>query len=138
MAEVQFVLVREENDWRKVGEYLAKQMSTVPVTTSKYSKTPEEAFSRAQELVETNDERLAEVMSCSLAAVYQERLYSLVMTREPGQTHLSIVEVIPNQRLQAIPDTMVSKVIPQILPEYEERVEGVLKEVRHFFQVDHA
>ena len=132
-VQLEIVSVKAAEDWHKVGQYLFKKIESMPVVApAPYSATSEEAFAKAQDLVDAG--RAQEVLSCSVAALYQGKLISMVLTREPGQMHLSLVEVVPNVGVVPISDAMIAEIVPRILPTNEERQEGVIKEVRHFFQ----
>lgn len=137
-------------DWQSVAEYLLITASGSPLPepdSVNYSKSEAEVFERTERLLKAG--RVKEAVQFSAVALYRIKsdiVISLVLTVEPSKKalgnfsptiHLSMVQVIPNTenpRLRKLDNRLALEIAHSILHVHEERHEGALSEVRHFFR----
>jgi saccharopine dehydrogenase-like NADP-dependent oxidoreductase len=128
-------------DWKPVVDYLLQRATSEPLPYREkdiYSKSNEEAWAKGERLIAAG--RAAEATRFSCTVEYQRfasihtTMLSLVLTREPGVLHLSMLEVVPGVCTKAVPDALAHEAAREILGKYEERQEAKMAGVRHFYQ----
>jgi len=129
--------VEDRAGWKVVSDVLHGRAAKSPLPTgaNNYSKTEEEAFARTQKLLA--DGKFEEITKYSSMVLYQGHFISLVLTKSPGELHLSITGVVfpgVSGDLVALPDGIVQTAAHAVFGECEERKEGVMPTVRHFYQ----
>jgi hypothetical protein len=131
----QFV-VNKPDDWHPVRDYLRTQADIAPLRqpdSDNYSSNEQEAFERSRRAIEAGRSR--ELMRYSAAVIYQRHtLISLALTTEPNDMHLSMTRIVPPGKMARLPDSVAREAAQAILDTYEERQEGVLAAVRHFYR----
>ena len=133
---VQFIPVLRKGDWKHVADFLMRRAIERPLShkdSERYSKTEKEAWEKAERGMAAG--KSDQMTSHSVAVSYKfGATYSLVLTQEPNHNlHLSMAEA-KNGGLARMPDEIAFEAAQAILGLYEERKEGVMSGVRHFYQ----
>jgi hypothetical protein len=142
--DIKFFHVDEAKDWNQVVTYLKAEATNEPLTepdSVNYSKTMEEIWQRIEQAKKAG--RMKELTKYSVAVIYgQTTLISIVFTVEVDVPHLSIVEVTNGGRkkgdngpFKRLADDLAIEAATVFLGSYEERIEGAIPEVRHFYRM---
>jgi hypothetical protein len=135
LPEPKRFIVQCTQDWNSVAEYLLQRATSMPLDhadSERYSATDEEAWQNTDRWIDVG--RAEEAVRYTAVVEYHgQQTISLVLTREPGVLHLSIVR-LTLAGTKAVSDAVANEAARQILGTYQERQEGVMK-IRHFYQV---
>jgi hypothetical protein len=137
MSDLSIFHVNKRKDWLPVANYLLTIAAESPLDrpdSENYSKTEAEMWQRVVSGLKAG--RVKEMTKNSAAVVYKSSmLISLVMTVEPHTLHLSLVRIIPGSgAMERVNDVIAREAARNLLGGGEERVEGVMPGVRHFYR----
>jgi hypothetical protein len=128
--------VNKRSDWTEVVNYLLRLATASPLPDAEaefYSKNLDEVRRRMQRLIDAN--RKGEALEYSAGVEYKGlKMLSIILTLEPGSFHLSAVEVLGPMLFNRLPDKIAKEIAEAFFEKYEERTEGAITEVRHFYQ----
>lgn len=128
--------VPDTHSWDAVSADLIKRALEDPLDhpdSDNYSASEEEALAKAQT---ASAARVQALVKHSALVVYNRRqFFSITLTKEPGPCmHLSMTELVAPGKMNRMSDADVRMVADAIIGEpYDERTEGVLSGVRHFY-----
>jgi hypothetical protein len=128
--------IKTQPDWHAVAAYLLDQAVGESETDSVDTHS---AWEKAGRLVETGGS--AEATKYSALVIYRgSQAISLLAAIEPQVIHLSMAQVLPGPKpaLGRLSDAMALEAAAAILGRYEERIESVMPQVRHFYRVNEA
>lgn len=138
MSTLQVFPVNQRSDWQPVASYLLSVAAEAPLDHSAsddYSKDEIELWQRVERGIKAG--MLSEIIQFSAVVVYQSSIMiSLAMTIEPTHFHLSMVRLRPGTiATERLPDAIAHEIVLNLLGNGDERIEGMLPGVRHFYRM---
>lgn len=140
---MQIFTIPHPNTWTELANHLRQTAIDRPLTgrdSDNYSKSEEEAIQKAVAAEEKTAEKAEDTESnphSAIAIINQAEIYSITLTMEPDPEcfHLSIAEQVMFLGMQKANDFVctVLKTAITTAVEWEERVEGAIPAVRHFY-----